>query len=184
MRNKSDNMLIKTLKALALVAIVAIAFFAGSQISKDSVKPQTVLVTKTEVRYQTVEKPILQHVAKPVVEYVKLAGRTPAELRNFNDLDELKRWVGNRMNATTIRFQSSKDEVDCDDYAREMQSAALADGYIVSFQIIGRSEYNALFKNKLPSSQPLHAINLAIIGNDIHYIEPQTGEITFAMHLD
>jgi len=60
----------------------------------------------------------------------------------------------------------------------------LADGYIMSFEIINTSEYNAIFKSKLPLSQSLHAISLVIIGNDAYYIEPQTSEIGFAAHLD
>lgn len=183
MRNKTNDKIVKTSKVLAAVAMLVLAFFIGTDIGKDMVKPQTVLVTETKVRYQTVEKPILQYIDRPVVEYVECV-KVPAELVNFNNLDELKQWVGNRMNVATIRLQSPSDEVDCDDYAREMQSAALVDGRIVSFQIIGRSDYNALFTNKLPPSQSVHAINLAIIGNDIYYIEPQTGEIAFAMHLD
>lgn len=183
MRNKSKIRLVKTSKALVAVAILVLAFFIGGHIGRDTVEPQTILVTETKVRYQTVEKPIMQYIDRPVVEYVESV-KGLVELGNFNDLDELKQWLGNRMNVTTIRLQSTADEVDCDDYAREMQSAALVDGHIVSFQIIGRSEYNALFKNKLQHGQSFHAINLAIIGNDIYYIEPQTGEIAFAMYLD
>ena len=65
-----------------------------------------------------------------------------------------------------------------------MQHKALTDGYIMSFEVIGRSEYNALFKNKLSRSQSLHAINLVIIGNDAYYIEPQTDEVVFVANLD
>ncbi len=119
-----------------------------------------------------------------MVEYIERVKRVPVELRNFSDLGELKQWLEDEMNVTAIRFQLSNTEVDCDDYSLEMQNRALADGYIISFELIGRSEYNALFSTKLPPSQSLHAINLAIIGNDVYYIEPQTGEVAFAAHLD
>jgi len=183
MRNKSNS---KIVKALAAVTILVLAFSIGACVGRDRAEPQTILVTETKIHYQTVEKPVIQYVDKPipVVEYSERVERVPVELRNFNDLDELKQWLENKMNITTIRLQSPANEVDCDDYAREMQNTALADGYIVSFEVMGRSEYNALFKNKLQHSQTLHAINLAIIGNDIYYIEPQTGEIAFAVHLD
>ena len=65
-----------------------------------------------------------------------------------------------------------------------MQHKALTDGYRISFEVISRSEYNAVFKSKLPPSQSLHAISLVIIGNGAYYIEPQTSEISFAAHLD
>jgi len=186
MRNKSNSKIVKALKALVAVTILVLAFFIGAYVSRDRIEPQTILVTETKIHYQIVEKPIVQYVDKPipVVEYSERVERVPVELRNFNDLDELKQWLENKMSVTTIRLQSPANEVDCDDYAREMQNAALADGYIVSFEVIGMSEYNALFKTKLPHSQTLHAVNLAIIGNDVYYIEPQTGEIAFAVHLD
>ncbi|MFC1934514.1 hypothetical protein ACFLWC_07370 [Chloroflexota bacterium] len=184
MRNKSSSKIVKALRALVVVTMLVVAFFIGTYVGRDAVKPQTVLVIETKTRYLTLEKPVVQYVDKPVVEYIERVEKAPVELRNFNDLDELKQWLGNKMDVTTIRLQSPASEVDCDDYAREMQCKALADGYIVSFEVIGVREYNALFKTKLSHSQPLHAINLAIIGNDIYYIEPQTGEVAFVVYLD
>ena len=119
-----------------------------------------------------------------VTEYVKRVQRVPIELRNFSDLKELKQWLKDRKNVTTVRFQSPDTIVDCDDYALELQHEALADGYIMSFEVIGEGEYNALFKTSLPTSQSLHAINLAIIDNDVYYIEPQTDEIVLVAQLD
>ena len=108
----------------------------------------------------------------------------PVELRNFKDLEELERWLRDRNNTTTVRFQQTDSIMDCDDYALEMQRKALEDGYIVSFEIIGASEYNQLFSYTLPPGQSLHAINLAIIGNSVYYIEPQTDEIILAAYMD
>jgi len=54
----------------------------------------------------------------------------------------------------------------------------------MSFQVIGESEYNAFFKNPLPPSRSLHAVNLAIIDNSVYYIEPQTNEVAFVAYLD
>jgi hypothetical protein len=65
-----------------------------------------------------------------------------------------------------------------------MQQKALSEGYIMSFEIIDGEEYNGLFSIPLPSEQVLHAINLAVIGNDVYYIEPQTGEVVHAAYLD
>ncbi len=113
------------------------------------------------------------------------AVKVSVELCNFSDLEELKQWlVEVDMNTTTTYFQSSGVTIDCDDYALGMQHKALTDSYIMSFEVISRSEYNAVFKSKLPLSQSLHAISLVIIGNEAYYIEPQTSEIGFATHLD
>jgi len=65
-----------------------------------------------------------------------------------------------------------------------LQRKALADGYVMSFQIIEPDKYNSIFESsKLPPNS-LHAINLVLIGNSAYYIEPQTGEIVFAANLD
>ena len=120
-----------------------------------------------------------------VVEYIERTQKIPAELRNFNDLEELEQWlVAVDTNTTTVYFQSPGVIIDCDDYALALQSKALTNGYIMSFEVISRNEYNAIFKSQLPSGQSLHAINLAIIGNSAYYIEPQTDEVTFAVYLD
>ena len=65
-----------------------------------------------------------------------------------------------------------------------MQHKALADGYIMSFEVIERTEYNKLFENELSPGQSLHAINLTIIDNNVYYIEPQTNEVVFVAQLD
>ncbi len=119
-----------------------------------------------------------------ILEYVERTQRVSVELRNFSDLEELKQWLRDRRNVTTVRFQSPNTIVDCDDYALELQHKALADGYIMSFEVIEESEYNALFKTPLPPSLSLHAINLAIINNNVYYIEPQTDEVAFVARLD
>ncbi len=174
------------LKTLLAVAVLVLVFNIGISIGQATFEPQTILVTETKVEYQPVVRTRVQYVDKPVpvVEYIERVKTVPVELHNFSDPDELKQWLEDKMNAPTVRFQLPNTEVDCDDYALEMQNRALADGYIMSFQVIGRSEYNELFKTKLPDNQSLHAINLAIIGNDVYYIEPQTGEVAFMVHLD
>jgi len=178
--------MVTALKILVAFAVPALAFYIGASVGQATFEPQTVLVTETKVEYQPVVRTMVEYVDRPVpvVRYVERVEKVPIELRDFSDLEELKRWLEDKMNVTTIYFQLPSTEVDCDDYALDMQHKALADGYIMSFEVIGRSEYNALFKAKLPDSQSLHAINSAIIGNDVYYIEPQTGEVAFVVHLD
>ena len=178
--------MLTALRTLGAVAVLALTFYIGVSVGQATFEPQTVLVTETEVEYQPVVRTMVQYVDKPVpvVKYIERVEKVPIELRNFSDLEELKQWLEDKMNVTTIHFQLPSTELDCDDYALDMQHKALADGYIMSFEVIGRSEYNALFETKLPNGSSLHAINSAIIGNDAYYIEPQTGEVAFAVHLD
>jgi hypothetical protein len=117
-------------------------------------------------------------------EYVYVVKSVPVELRNFINLEELEKWLHDREDTNIVRFQQTDKVLDCDDFAFELQRKALEDGYITSFEIIGRSEYNELFKTTMPPEQSLHAINLAIIGNNVYYIEPQTDEIVLAAYMD
>ncbi len=171
------------LTTLFAVAVLNIFFSIGQA----TIKPQTITVTEPVVKCQLIETHTVQYVEKPVtvVEYIERTKKVPVELRNFGDIEELKQWlVEVNMNATTTYFQPPGVTIDCDDYALDMQRKTLTDGYIMSFEVISRSEYNAVFKSKLPPSQSLHAISLVIIGNGAYYIEPQTSEISFAAHLD
>jgi len=197
MRNKMKWFFPKTYMALTVpfaIMTLSILFGAGAAVGQATPESLTTTNTNTQlnvgfqpaVECRLVETHTVQYVEKPVTEvkYVERVKRIPLELRNFSDLGELKQWLEDRKNVTTVRFQSPDTIVDCDDYALELQNKALADGYIVSFEIIGESEYNELFITPLPPSQSLHAINLTIIGNNAYYIEPQTDEIVFAAQLD
>ena len=186
MRNGKIATAVKTLLAIGILTLV---FSIGAHAGQDTSEPQapeTIVAAKLGVEARIVERTTVQYVDRPVhtVEYIERVKKVPIELRNFSDLEELKQWLGDKKNVTTVRFQSPDTIVDCDDYALDLQHKALADGYIMSFEVIGESEYNALFKTPLPPSQSLHAINLAIIGNNVYYIEPQTDEVVFAAHLD
>ncbi len=177
------------LKTLIGLGVLALAFYAGTYFSPVAVAlaPRTTAVIDPSVKSRLVERHTVQYINVPVtvVEYIERTQKIPAELRNFNDLEELEQWlVAVDTNTSTVYFQFPDAPVDCDDYALALQSKALTNGYILSFEIISRSEYKAAFRNQLPSGQSLHAINLAVIGNSAYYIEPQTGEVVLAAHLD
>ena len=195
MRNTRNNKIVTAIQTLAAVAILAVVFSTGAVIGQATSEPQTTTNTNANlntgfnptVEARLIETHTVQYVDRPVtvVKYIERVERVPVALRNFNDIEELKRWlVEVDKNTATIYFQQPDAKVDCDDYALALQHKALADGYMMSFEVIGRSEYNALFKAKSLLSQSIHAINLAIIGNDVYYIEPQTDEVVLATHLD
>ena len=175
----------KALKTLIAVTIAVSAFYIGTYVGEDTEEPKTLLVTETRIKYQTVEKPVIQYVNKGEVEYINRVERIPMQLRNYGEPAELKRWLARaNTNTTTIYFEQPDVTIDCDDFALALQRKALEDGYMMSFQIIEPGKYNSLFENSKMSPNTLHAINLAIVGNDAYYIEPQTGEIALAAHLD
>ncbi len=188
MRKLSPGMAL-AFKTLIALGVLALAFYAGTYFSPVAVTlaPRTTAVIDPSVKSRLVERHTVRYVDVPVtvVEYIERTQKTLAELRNFNDLKELAQWLATvNTNTTTVYFQLPDAPIDCDDYALTLQSKALTNGYILSFEIISRSEYNLVFKSQLPSGQSLHAINLAIIGNSAYYIEPQTGEVALAAHLD
>jgi len=190
MRNKIFT---GTIMTAVVIGIALLAFYMGTGFALATDKPQsdTDINVSTNTSFSpTVESRVIathtvEYIEKPVIEvkYIKKVEIVPIKLRNFTDLEELKQWMESKKNVTTVRFQSVDTIIDCDDYAYQLQQEALADGYVMSFQIVGPDRYNSLFVNKLPLNT-LHAINLALIGNTAHYIEPQTGEIAFAANLD
>lgn len=95
-------------------------------------------------------KIITEYVDRPVEVVIEKTIEVPLELREFGSLDELKTWM-----PSLYIFGG-----DCDDYSLYLVELAHQDGYEMSTQITGT-----------------HMLNSTIIGNDIYFIEPQTGEI-------
>ena len=199
MKNKWGKRLFPKPQTVLAVPIatttLSVLFSTGTTLAQATSKPQATADTNTRVTVgfqptvaaRVVETHTIQDVERPVikVEYVDRIEKVPVELHNYTDLEELKRWItGATINTTTIYFQQPNETVDCDDYALALQQKAIADGYIMSFQIIGPDSYNSLFEHSRLPPDTLHAINLVVIGNSAYYIEPQTGEVVFAARLD
>lgn len=190
MRNRK----LKTfLLLLTVTGIAAVAYCIGSGFisfshrlpqGENAVQPSQVLKPTIEARL--IGTHTVEYVEETVIktEYVDVIRHVPVELRNFSTLEELKQWLNEKNQPASIRFQQNNTLSDCDDFAVELQQKALADGFIISFEIIKGIEYNELFITRLPTEQSLHAINLSIIDNDVYYIEPQTGEVVHAAYLD
>jgi hypothetical protein len=122
----------------------------------------------------TTAAPRIEYVSKPV----------PVQLRMFVSLTELQHWLLQRTTTTrNLYFVPQGGGIHCADYALTLQAMAAEDGYMLSFQIIDPSTYNPLFRQSQISTSVLHAINLAIVGNEAYYIEPQTGEVVLAAML-
>ena len=185
------------LKLIILVLSVALITIAGyctgtrifpfiSFLPQEEAAIKTCQVQIPTVEARLIETHTVKYVAETVVEkeYVDIIRHVPVEFRNFKNRKELEQWLEEIIRLTSIRFERKGTVIDCDDFAIELQQEALTDGFIISFEIINSTEYNELFSIPLPEWQALHAINLSIIGNDVYYIEPQTGEIVHAAYLD
>ena len=88
--------------------------------------------------------------------------KTPGE---FASIDELETWLSSwsyvaAMVNGVVTFDSQDN--DCDDWSRQMVRAASKDGYFMGLVLDEALSHMKVF---------------TIIGNNIYYIEPQTGEI-------
>lgn len=82
-----------------------------------------------------------------------------ARPKHFGSLEELETWLAKD---DTDQMQYSGDEFNCIDFALMLQECALADGYILSTEI-------------LPVAA--HWVNVAVIGDRIYVIEPQDDRV-------
>ncbi|MFC2020631.1 hypothetical protein ACFLU1_02415 [Chloroflexota bacterium] len=191
MRSKTIDIIVNSILVTGLMILVFSISTSYGQATPKFYPATGSNVTNTNlsptVEYRVLESRTIQYVEKPVtvMEYVEQVKRAPIELRNFYNLEELEQWLWEAgMKTNTVYFQSPNNTIDCDDYAIALQQRALTDGYLMSLEITETSEYNGLFKNIELAPHSLHAINLVIIDNDAYYIEPQTSEVVFAVHLD
>ena len=102
----------------------------------------------------------------------------PIELREFASLEELTGWLEQDDTDSTLHFTGTVDfttdlgsNYDCDDFAYRLQKNALADGYLMSTEIIVKKRMQ-------------HMINSTAIGNNIYFIEPQTDEVWLETYRD
>jgi hypothetical protein len=100
--------------------------------------------------------------------------------REFESLDVLTKWA----TANLVTLLSVGDKVaDCDDYATRLQLKAFKDGYIMSVQLINDGLLNGRQVSSFPGA---HMGNLAMVGNDIYFVEPQPQhfDIVYVCHRD
>jgi len=162
---------------VAVIAVIAATVFIFAS------KPVTDVVTvekETEPEVQVTA--ITTEVVRTEIEYRDIVKNVivekPIEQREFASLEELKKWLADKSATKSVFIfvtpegtQVSSNKYDCDDYALELQKRALEDGFLMSATIIEKGDQ-------------LHMINLAVIGNDVYYIEPQTDEVWFYAYRD
>ncbi len=121
-------------------------------------------------------------VEKKVVREVEIVREVivekPTAQREFASKGELEEWLAKNEVSDNVYVWAAPDgtsrssvNYDCDDFALDLQEQASKDGYLMSVTITEKD------------GQP-HMINLATIGNDIYYIEPQTDEVWFYAYRD
>jgi hypothetical protein len=105
------------------------------------------------------------------------------ELRAFLDADDTE------SNVTIISQTGGQISFtgQCEDFALQLRARAAAIGKNLEIIAINSAELNkwkSYFGNKSLSNGDYHALNMAIIGNEIWYVEPQQDICWHAMYLD
>jgi len=127
-----------------------------------------VVLSQPEHIDRTVHEPITVKIGTAVV--VEKLVKVPIEPREFASFQELKDWLEqDRTDAILVFFVSPElpkrhPESICGDFAYHLQRNALADGYLMSTEIVLKEG-------------AWHMINSTPIGNIIYFIEPQTDEV-------
>ena len=109
-----------------------------------------------------------------------IAKHIPVHLQPFQSLQDLKNWLGisHVDHAVMLKETGGKlQPYDCDDYALRLARDARRDKYELWVQII-IGEYKHPDTGKvLVKRGKAHALNMAVIGNECYFIEPQTDEV-------
>ena len=150
---------------IALILAVSIAANVNGPrvITKYVELPQAIDIVEVITEKETiVTKEVIVEVPIEVLKEVEIIKEVPIELREFESMEVLEEWYMD--NQAPLRFTDKVDlknpvyetSLDCDDYATYLRDRAHAQGYLMSLQIVNKT----------------HMINMAMIGNEIFYLEP------------
>lgn len=173
-----------TLLALALTA----GFFCwGLVYSQLYAEPEVIILTTTKYINHYTEVPVVEKVETfvekrvikevPVIRYIEVEKEVPVELQEFATEEDLATWLNNDK---TDELPYIRDLFECENFARTLIRHALEDNYSVYFQVLK----NYTKPDTREFTEGPHAINSAIIGNYIYFIDPQTDEFWVAYKLE
>jgi len=177
----------KIMLMLLALALAGGAFCWGLVYSKISLVPEIIVQTVTKDVSHYVEKPTVEVVETfvekkvieevPVVKYVEVEKEVPAALNQFESEEELLAWL---QTDQTDELPYIRNLFECENFARTLMRNALEDGHLMSFQVLK----NYTRPDTKGFIEGPHAINNAIIGNDVYFIDPQTDEFWVAYVLE
>jgi hypothetical protein len=183
------NIGIKSILLVSIFVLVALAagWLLGVTTQQPAVKAVTVEVpsppiVQEKVRIEKVEVTTPVSIYDPV--YTSLEDwQSVEELRAFLDADDTE------SNVTIISQTGGQISFtgQCEDFALQLRARAAAIGKNLEIIAINSTELNkwkSYFGNKSLSNGDYHALNMAIIGNEIWYVEPQQDICWHAMYLD
>lgn len=153
--------------------ILAVSCFGtysiGLEVGRGKVEVIEVPVVNTT--NTTIEKPVFidreveVFVEKVVTEFVEVP--VYPSCREFSTLAELASWLD-----VNMAVLWPVEEFDCDDYAERLQIRAASDGYLLSCHLV---ENGKIYGIRVSDDTGPHMGNMAIVQNDVFFIEPQPG---------
>jgi hypothetical protein len=107
-----------------------------------------------------------------VTRWVEVIKEVPVKLRNFESVQELKDWLQGPMRIHLVANSEGVVNLEgvCGEVAISLQDRAIEDGYKMSIETLDRGQYYKWYGEWLKKDQ-LHAINMAIIGNEAWFID-------------
>ena len=165
----------KGLLVVVFCVAVIVLTFGSFSLGIASVEPEIVYVD----HYLPYPEPY-PVIEERIVEVEKVV-EVPTKIRNFESVEELEAWL----DGFGVWFVGSTDgKTPCGDWALVLQKRALENEYLLNVDVITRVEYNNMFKKMHLEYGVFHAINSAVIGRDVYYIEPQNFEVKLAYWLE
>ena len=171
-----------------LIFLICGSLYLGFWYGQDTFEPQvierTAIKTETRIEYQVV----IDEVRVPVEVPVEVIVEKPVLLADWESVEELALFLEEDRTDSHIYLKMGKDgeislEGMCEDFAIQLRDRAMLKGKHLSIEILTRQEIREHYGIRTPTGV-LHAINVAIIGNEYWYVEPQTDEMWLAGYLD
>ena len=174
-----------------MVGIVVVSVFIGYLIGSNHMPPEVVAVPEplpakiieVEVPLEIVKE---VEVEVEVIKEVEVVKEVPIKLRHFESVQELKDWL--RQVDGRIRLRANSEGIIhlrgvCEDVAMCLQDRAIEDGYKMSVEMLSRDEYRKWYGEWLNEGR-MHAVNSAITGNEVWFIDFSSDKVWLAAYLD
>lgn len=129
---------------------------------------------------------VVKEVEVEVITEVEVVKEVPVKLRHFESVQELKDWL--QQVDRRIRLRADSEGIIhlqgvCEHVAMHLQDRAIEDGYKMSVEMLSRDEHHKWYGEWLEEDQ-LHAVNSAIIGNEVWFIDFSSDKVWLGAYLD
>jgi hypothetical protein len=186
-----------------ILALLAAGWILGVKTQSPDVKILTVEVPSTPIVQEKVrveeievEKPVfidrIRYIERDIGTAVRLIDYVYTDLADWESVGELQAFLDADDTDTDVIMTNRAGGViefngQCEDYAIQLRARAAAIGKNLEVIAIDSTEYNkwlSYFGGSGITSGTYHALNMAIIGNEIWYVEPQKDLCWHALNLD